>query len=396
MRVMTEWLPAAQAELDRLGLPGWLIYDFRGLNPLAARFLKLGPGMLTRRVFLFVPASGRPVLLVHAIEAGSLSRDLPAEVRSYSSHGSLREELRALLPAGPLALEYSPGNDIPYLSFVDAGTMEMLRELGAEPVSSGDLLQVFSAWTDSQMAAHRRAAGILMETKDRAFTWISGELAAGRKVREAAVQDLISAELRAAGLEFAHPAIVGFGPNASDPHYAPVHGSDRHLTRGDVVLIDLFAREQGPDAPYADITWCGVYGEPDPELEKIFAVAAAARDLGVSFMRERVHNGEYPRGCDVDDVVRGHIDAAGYGLFFTHRTGHSIGLTGTHGEAAHLDNFETHDTRRILPGVAVTIEPGIYLPQFGVRTEINLIMHEDGPETTTGLQQELIRLDPEG
>ena len=392
MRNMKNWLAVAQAELGRLGLPGWLIYDFRGLNPIAQRFLTLGPGMLTRRVFLFVPAEGEPVLLVHAIEAGSLDRDLPLTVRSYSSHGSLREELAAILPAGPLALEYSPGNDIPYLSFVDAGTMEMLRSVGVEPVSSADLLQVFSAWTDGQMDAHRRAAAQLLKTKDAAFSWIDGELAAGRDVREAAVQDLISDELKGAGLEFAHAAIVGFGPNASDPHYAPVHGSDKKLERGDVVLIDLFAREAAAGAPYADITWCGVYGEAAAELETIFRVAAEARDLGVDFMRRSVENGEYPRGCDVDDTVRGHIEAAGYGRWFTHRTGHSIGLHNTHGEAAHLDNFETHDTRRILPGVAVTIEPGIYLPQFGVRTEINLIMHGDGPETTTAPQDSLIRL----
>src|SRR5690625_1896481 len=393
---MTNWLAVAQAELGRLGLPGWLIYDFRGLNGVAQRFLKLGPGMLTRRVFLFVPAEGRPVLLVHAIEAGSLDPDLPVLVRAYSSHQSLREELRGILPAGPLALEYSPGNDIPYLSFVDAGTVEMLREIGVEPVSSADLLQAFSAWTEQQMDSHRRAAAELMATKDAAFDWISTGLAAGREVREAAVQDFISGRLHDAGLVYAHPAIVGFGPNASDPHYAPVHGRDRKLEKGDGVLIDLFAREQEAGAPYADITWCGVYGEADPELAGIFRVAAEARDLGVSFMRDTVAAGEYPRGCDVDDVVRGHIEAAGYGEWFTHRTGHSIGLDSTHGEAAHLDNFETHDTRRILPGVAVTIEPGIYLPRFGVRTEINLIMHEDGPEVTTGLQHELIRLGQDG
>lgn len=389
---MTEWLETAQAELVRLELPGWLIYDFRGLNRIARRFLKLGPGMLTRRVFLYVPAAGEPVLLVHAIEAGSLDPALPVTVRSYSSHGSLREELARILPAGRLAMEYSPGNDIPYLSFVDAGTVEMLRELGVEPVSSGDLLQAFSVWTESQAAAHRKAAAHALTIKDQAFAWIDARLRAGEEVREAEVQQFIRAYFEANSLEYGHAAIVGFAANAGDPHYAPVAGSDRVLERGDAILIDLWCRLPGDDSPYADITWCGSYGEPAAEQVRLFEVIATARDLGVRFIRESVADWVWPRGCDVDDVVRGHIASHGFAEAFTHRTGHSIGLSSTHGDAVHLDNFETHDTRRLLPGTAVTIEPGIYLPHTGVRTEINLIMREDGPEVTTDLQFELIRV----
>lgn len=392
MRSMTDWLTAAQTELKRLELPGWLIYDFRGLNRIAQRFLKLGPGMLTRRVFLFVPQAGRPTLLVHSIERGSLARDLPCEVRSYSSHGTLRSELEQLLPAGPLALEYSPRNDIPYLSFVDAGTVELLRELGVEPVSSGELLQAFSAWSAEQADAHRSAAAHVLQAKDEAYAWINARLSAGEQVREAQVQDVITAYFDANGLEYGHAATVGFGPNASDPHYAPQHGADRQLARGDGILIDLWCKLPGPHNPYADITWCGSYGEPASEHARLFEVVVTARDLGMKFIRDTVAAGEYPRGCDVDDVVRGHIEAHGYGAFFTHRTGHSIGLDAPHGEAAHLDNFETHDTRRLLPGIAVTIEPGIYLGPYGVRTEINLIMREDGPEVTTVKQHELIRV----
>ena len=392
MRGMSEWVATAQSELRRLELPGWLIYDFRGLNRIARNFLHLGPGMLSRRVFLFVPASGRPVLLVHAIEKGSLSPDLPFEVRAYSSHGSLKSELAAILPAGPVAMEYSPDCGIPYLSFVDAGTVELLRGLGVEPVSSGDLLQVFSTWTPEQTAAHKEAVAHCLTIKDRAFAWIDEQLRAGREVREAQVQDVIAAYFDEHGLLRDHEAIVGFAGNASDPHYAPVHGSDRKLERGDAILIDLWCKLPGESSPYADITWCGSWGEPDPEHARIFEVIATARDLGVKFMRDSVAAGEYPRGCDIDDVVRGHIAAHGFGDWFTHRTGHSIGLDATHGSAAHLDNFETHDTRRILPGVAVTIEPGIYMPRHGVRTEINVLMSEDGPEVTTDLQFELIRV----
>ncbi len=389
---MTEWIASAQEEMRRLGLPGWLIYDFRGLNRIARDFLKLGPGMLTRRVFLYVPASGRPQLLVHAIEKGSLAADLPVTVRAYSSHQSLAAALREMLPAGKLAMEYSPGADIPYLSFVDAGTVELLRGLGVEPVSSADLLQVFSTWSAEQLEAHRTAAAHCIAAKDQAYAWISARLAAGEEVREAQVQDVVSGYFDAHGLEYDHAAIVGFAANASDPHYAPQHGSDRKLEPGDAILVDLWCKLPGADNPYADITWSGCWGEPDPEHARMFEVVATARDLGVKFIRDSVARGEYPRGCDVDDVVRGHIAAHGFGDWFSHRTGHSIGLDSTHGSAVHLDNFETHDSRRILPGVAVTIEPGIYLPRHGVRTEINLFMHEDGPEVTTDLQFELIRV----
>lgn len=392
MRAMTEWILAAQAELRRLELPGWLLYDFKGLNRIASRFLKLGPGMLTRRVFLYVPAEGRPVLLVHAIEQGSLSPDLPVDVRAYSSHGSLRSELAAILPRDRVAMEYSPQGDIPYLSFVDAGTAEMLRGLGVELTGSGDLLQVFSAWTEEQMEAHRKAAAHCLVAKNEAYAWISARLTAGEEVREAQVQDIISGYFDAHGLEYDHAAIVGFAGNASDPHYAPQHGSDRVLEPGDAILVDLWCKLKGAQNPYADITWSGSFGEPSAEHARIFEVIATARDLGVKFIRDSVAAGEYPRGCDVDDVVRGHIAGHGFGDWFTHRTGHSIGLEATHGDAVHLDNFETHDTRRLLPGVAVTIEPGIYLPGVGARTEINLIMHEDGPEVTTDLQFELIRV----
>src|SRR5690625_3361902 len=200
MRTMTEWLETARAELNRLELPGWLIYDFRGLNRIAGPFLRLGPGMLTRRVFLFVPAEGRPTLLVHAIERGSLPADLPVDVRSYSSHGSLRSELQQLLPQGRVALEYSPENAIPYLSFVDGGTLELLRSLGVEPVSSGELLQAFSAWDDAQAEAHRQAARHLLTAKDEACAWIDARLRARNEVRAAQGQDVRSGHFAAHGL----------------------------------------------------------------------------------------------------------------------------------------------------------------------------------------------------
>ncbi len=386
---MNSWLPVAQAALQRLDLPGWLVYDFRGLNRLARPFLQLGPGILSRRVFLYVPAEGRPQLLVHAIEQGSLD-DLPADVHSYSSHGSLQDALKKIVPPGRVAMEYSPRNEIPYLSFVDAGTVEMLRDLGVEPVSSGDLLQDFSAWTDEQLTAHRAAAAHTIAAKDLAYSWIRARAAAGEEVREHAVQDVISQYFRANGLEFDHPAIVGFGAHASDPHYAPVAGQDAALQPGDCILIDLWCKLPGADNPYADITWSGSYGPPHPELARIWEVTATARDLGVRFIRDTMRQGRHPAGYEVDQVVRGHIAGHGFGDHFTHRTGQSIGLDATHGTAVHLDAFETHDTRLLLPGIAVTIEPGIYLPDRGVRSEINLVIRDDGAEVTTDSQHELI------
>jgi Xaa-Pro aminopeptidase len=383
------WLTTAQSELQRLELDGWLIYDFRGLNRIARRFLQIGPGMLTRRVFLFVPARGEATLLVHSIERGSLY-DLPLQVASYTSHESLRESLAGIVPAGRVALEYSPGNDIPYLSFVDAGTMEMIRSLGVTPVSSGDLLQVFSAWTPAQKDAHRQAAAHALTAKDEAFGFIARQTAAGIPVRETDVQNVISTYFTTHHLEFDHPAIVGFAGNAGNPHYAPQAGSDRTLQPHDAILIDLWCKLPGADNPYADITWTGSWGEPTPEHQRIFEIVRDARDLGVRVIEDAFAAGRVPEGREVDRAVRDFITSQGYGAAFTHRTGHSIGLDATHGDAAHLDDFETRDTRRLIPGIAVTIEPGIYLDHLGVRSEINLIIGEDGPEVTTDEQRDLI------
>ena len=382
-----DWLPTAQAEIRALGLSAWLLYDFRGSNPIAKRFLGLG-GLITRRVFLLVPAEGRPTLLVHAIERGSLP-ELPFAVITYSSRSSLEAELAELLPQGPVALEYSPRNDIPYLSFVDAGTMELLRDLGVEPVSSGDLLQAFSAWTPEQLAAHERAVTGVYRAKDEALSFIAERAAKGESAGESDVQKVINRVLAEAGLTYHHPAIVGFGPNSGDPHFDTPEQGGRRLEPGDAILLDIFAKEPGDDAPYADITWMGSYGEPPAKLRELFEIVRDARDTGVKTMREAYAAGRRPSGSDVDRAVRSHITTHGYGEYFIHRTGHSLGTSSTHGDAVHLDDFETRDTRKLLPGIAVTVEPGVYLPEFGVRSEINVVLEEDGPRVTTEAQREL-------
>lgn len=386
------WITTAQEELRRQGLAGWLIYDFRGSNPVAKRFVGLG-GLITRRIFLLVPAQGRPTLLVHAIERGSLP-ELPFEIISYSSRVSLEAELASLLPEGQLAMEYSPRNDIPYLSHVDAGTVELMRELGANPVSSGDLLQAFSAWSSQQTAAHERAAAVLYRAKDRAFEHITEAASTGRTVDESELQRVIIEELERGGLIFDHAPIVAFGPNTGDPHFQTPRSGGRRLETGDAILLDIFAKEDAPDAPYADITWMGVYGEASSELNEVFAVVRDARDTGVQVMRDAYAAGRRPTGSEVDRVVRDQIIARGYGEAFIHRTGHSLGSDSTHGDAVHLDDFETRDTRRLLPGIAVTVEPGVYLSEFGVRSEINVVLEENGPRITTEPQRELTVVKP--
>jgi Xaa-Pro aminopeptidase len=382
-----DWLGTAQDELRRQGIAAWLLYDFRGTNPIAKRFLGLG-GLITRRVFMLVPAEGRPTLLVHAIERGSLP-DKPVDIVTYSSRSSLEAELAELLPEDRVAMEYSPRNDIPYLSFVDAGTVELVRELGAEPVSSGDILQAFSSWSTEQLAAHERAAAVLYRAKDAAFSHIAARTAEGRVVDEAEVQKVIVDELERSGLVFDHPPIVGFGPHSGDPHYITPAAGGRRLEPGDAILLDIFAKEPGHANPYADITWMGAYGAPSDRLREVFAVVRDARDLGVEVMREAYRAGRRPAGCEVDRAVRDHIITHHYGEAFIHRTGHSLGTESTHGDAVHLDDFETRDTRLLLPGIAVTVEPGVYLEEFGVRSEIDVVLQDDGPRVTTEPQREL-------
>ena len=384
-----DWIETAQAELERQGLAGWLLYDFRGSNPVAKRFLDLGGGLLSRRVFLYVPAVGTPTLLLHAIERGSLP-ELPFEVRVYSSRESLKEELKKMLPQAKVALEYSPDNDVPYVSHVDAGTVDMLRSLHVEVVSSADLLQAFSAWTPEQLAAHLKAAEHVLQAKDIAFEFLSLQTQMGTTIRETTLQKVITDYFDSQGLEYDHPPIVGFGSHAGDPHYSPKAGADAVLTPGDAVLIDLWAKLPEKSAPYADITWMGCYGEPSEKLLEVWKTVRDARDLAVATIQQVYDEGRHPQGREIDRATRDFISGKGYGDAFIHRTGHSLGTQHTHGEAVHLDDFETRDTRELRPGVAVTVEPGVYLKDFGVRSEINLVLEEGGPRVTTEEQRELV------
>jgi Xaa-Pro aminopeptidase len=391
-------LTEIQAALRAAGLDGWLLYDFRGLNPIAARVARLPAGHLfTRRWVCFIPAAqgAAPRWLVHGIEAGAFRDARPA---TYVSWMEWRTELQVLLAgARRVAMEVSPGCAIPTVSRVDAGTVELVRSLGVEVASSADLVQVAEAvWTVEQLAGHRRAAAALLAVKDEAFAHVRSRLAAGQPVTEAGLQRFMLERFSQHSLISADPPIVAVNGHAADPHFAPKPEADTPVRRGDLLLLDLWARERGEDAVYADITWIGYCGpEAPPRVRELFGIVRAARDGAVAFIRERLTAGQPVYGYEADDAARGIIVAAGYGPRFIHRTGHSIGTT-DHGNGVNLDNLETQDGRRLIPGVGFSVEPGIYLPEenIGIRSEINCHVSPagegDGLEVTTLPLQEAV------
>jgi Xaa-Pro aminopeptidase len=393
-------LAALQQAIGEQGLDAWLLYDFRGQNPTAVSVLGLGGHMLTRRWFCLIPARGTPQLLIHAIEIQSFPRGIPGERRSYSSWGSLHEELARLIAAAGgrhrIAMEYCPMAAIPYMSRVDAGTLELVRSLGAEVVPSGDLVQQFLCrYTPEQIDTHVRAMQVIETAKDGAFDLIGAELRAGREIKETDVQRFLLQRFEEAGVSAGHAPIVAVNGHAGDPHYVPSEQTPTPIRAGDTVLIDLWAVESGPGAVYADITWMAYCGPRPPEkVSSVFRAAAEGRDLGLETIRVAWREGRTLQGWQVDRVVRDHITARGYGDRFIHRTGHSIGTTTVHGDGANLDDLETHDTRALIQGTVFSIEPGIYMPEdgLGVRTEIDVVMTASGPRVFSAIQQDLVRI----
>jgi Xaa-Pro aminopeptidase len=391
-------------ELDRSAADGWLIYDFRDSNPAFGRLLGSTtptPIKSTRRAFLFIPRQGEPRLLIHHVDAGNLAR-LGLDVQPYGGRHELLERLATLLDgARRVLMEYSPGNAIPYVSRVDGGTLDVVRSLGVEVLSSADALaSVVAAWDAADLHSHERAALALDRAKDGVFSAIRGRLANRETWTEYTAQQHLVGLMHAEGLEFDHPPIVAVGPHAGDPHYAPTPELALPIQPGDLVLIDLWAHEaqraDGGIGAYADITWMATAADPPPgEQLHVWETVRSARDAAVRCLEERVGSGQAVQGGEVDRVARGVIAAAGYGAAFTHRTGHSIGWHGAHGDGVNIDDFETHDTRLLRPGAAFSIEPGIYLSEFGVRSEINVAITPDGRvEVTTPPQRELVRLLP--
>jgi Xaa-Pro aminopeptidase len=389
-------LAAVQAAVREAGADGWLLYDFRGLNVLARRILSIPTeGHLTRRWFYFVPASGEPRKLVHRIEPHSLDH-LPGSASVYLRWQELEAGVAALVSGRrSVAMEYVPRNANPYVSRVDAGTVELVRSCGVEVVPSGDLVQQFEVcWDDEQWAMHQEAARHTDAAYEVAFRLITDAARGGRKVRETEVQEVIMKHFERNNLVTDHPPIVGVGPHSGDPHYAPGPGSDAPIGNGDFVLIDLWAKLKKPRSVYSDLTRTCFVGASVPEkYERIFQIVARARDAAIARVRTAYAANEPLRGWQVDRAARDVIEAAGHGAAFCHRTGHSIGEE-THGNGANMDDLETHDERRVLPRTCFSVEPGIYLPDFGVRSEVNVFIDAKRHVHVTGgaLQTQVVPL----
>jgi Xaa-Pro aminopeptidase len=385
-------LEAIQQALAAEGLDGWLFFDHHGRDPLAYRVLGLPAGRTaTRRWYYLIPASGEPRGLVHGIEPFALD-GLPGAISKYSSWTAQTEGLGRLL-AGQrrIAMQYSPDCAIPYVAMVDAGTVELVRKSGVEVVSSADLVQQFEArWTAANLESHLAAGRKVDAIRRDAFRLVGDKLRAGETITEFAVKQFIRERFAASGLVTDHGPIVGANENSSNPHYEPQSGATREIHRGDWLLIDMWAKADSPEGVYYDITWTGFCGaEPPAEIANVFGIVTAARDCAVRFVQEGVGAGRVLRGFEVDDAARAVIRERGFGEYFFHRTGHSIGAE-VHGSGANMDNLETHDVRRVIPWTCFSIEPGIYLPQFGIRSEVNVFVGEDGARVTGEIQDRIV------
>jgi len=372
---------ALRQELTDLGADGWLLYDFRGVNPVAPHVLGLH-GMSTRRFFVLLPRDGSPVALAHRIELGPFA-NFPGEVRPYAAWRELHAGLRALVAGKTLALEVSTNDNVPYVDRVPHGVVQLLESLGAHIVSSAALVTRFAArWTPAELEGHRRAAEALASIAQEAIRWAGAETTRDVEVRETLVQRRVLEGFERAGLVTDHPPIVGFQENTANPHYEPREGSDRRLAAGQVILMDLWA---GPalGSVFADQTWMGFSGRaPDAEVQGVWSAVRGAREAAVTLLRARWTARRPVTGAELDDAARGVIRDAGYAANFTHRTGHSIDRD-LHGSGPHLDNFETADDRTLVAGIGFSVEPGVYLEgRFGMRSEINVFLGETGPEVT--------------
>lgn len=387
---------AIQAALAADGVDGWLLYDFRGINPIAADVagvLRQGGHLATRRWYYLIPAKGEPRGLMHAIEAHSLAH-LPGRMRLYASREQLESGVRELLAGvSRVAMEYSPGCAIPYVSRVDAGTVELVRQAGVEVVTSGDLVQRFSAvWSEPAIATHLRASAALYRIKDRAFETVARRLFDGTPTTEFDLQQLMTEWFREEGLVSDSPPAVSVEANAGNPHYLPTSAQSRTIGPDNLVLLDLWGKLDQAGAVYADITWVGFTGEVVPSRQAdAFSAIASARNAAVDLVTSRVTAGQDVRGWEVDRAASAVLHAAGYGAQILHRTGHSLGET-VHGSGVNMDDYETHDERRLLPGTGFTIEPGVYFKDFGVRTEINVVVRAGSAEVSGPMQSAILAL----
>ncbi|HEX4561295.1 MAG TPA: M24 family metallopeptidase [Gemmatimonadales bacterium] len=374
-------LAGVQRALTTMGADGWLLFDFHGLNPIAARVVNVR-GLGTRRYFVWLPRSGAPVVVAHKIELTPFT-GFPGDVRPYAAWRELHEALRTLLQGKVAAIETSGDDNVPYLDRIPHGVVQLLERCGARVVSSAPLVTQFAArWTPDELVGHRRAAEAIADVAREALRWAGQQVATGVAVRETTVQRRVREAFDRAGLYTDHGPIVGAQANAADPHYEPQPGSDLAIGKDQVLLLDLWA---GPSrgSVFADQTWMGFTGtNPPAEVRNVWETVRGARDAAVDLLRTRWASKASVTGADLDDAARGVIAGAGYGAHFVHRTGHSIDRD-LHGSGPHLDNFETSDDRVLMAGIGFSVEPGIYLTgRFGVRSEINVFLGETGPEVT--------------
>lgn len=372
-------LAIQEALRDLQTVDGWLFYDFRGSDPLAYRVLLLDQTRhVTRRWYYWIPAIGDPVKLLHRIEPHVLD-ELPGQVQHYVSWEQQQLLLASLLRGRhQITMQYSPLNAVPYLSRVDAGTIELIRSFGLEVITSADLVQRFEAvWTDEQLESHQYAVERLRRIVDEAFSHVASCLHHERLLTEYDLQQFILSRMRDAGLTTSSAPIAAVDAHSADPHYTPPESGSSPITRDNLVLIDLWAKQTSPGSVYGDITWTGYSAKQVPVRHRmIFDYVRRGRDAALSFVQEQVLAGRFPCGWEVDEICRKTIHETGYGDFFIHRTGHSIGEE-VHGNGANIDNLETQDGRRLMPRTCFSIEPGIYLPrEFGVRSELDVYVSE--------------------
>ena len=372
---------------------GWLLFDFHGLNPVATGMLGMD-GLLTRRIFAMVPREGKPIAISHAIEQAPWKR-WPAEwpKEKYSSWRALEEHLGTLVKGKTVAMEYSPGDAVPYLDRVPAGVLEMVKAAGAKVISSGELVTRFYAgWLPVHVESHRRAAAAIAQIARDAINVAGKRARGGAPLAEHEVQRWILDRFGEHKLFCDHGPIVAAGANAANPHYEPSSANPRPINRGDILLIDLWAREQTPDGVYADQTWMASLGEPSPRAVEVWTAVRDARDAAIALVTQRVSAKEPVKGGEADDAARRVITDRGFGEYFTHRTGHSIDPRDLHGSGPHLDNLETREERLLIPGVAFSIEPGIYVTgEIGMRSEVNVYVTPDRAVVTPdNYQRDLI------
>ncbi len=384
-------LPAIQSSLAARNIDAWLFYDHHHRDPIAYRVLGLPQSlMVTRRWYYLIPAQGEPVKLVHKIESGHLD-SLPGKKLEYAGWQELFDQSKALLaPYRDIAMQYSPNNLVFTVSMVDAGTVEFIRGLGKNVVSAADLVAEFEAtWTEEQIRSHFAARDAIDSITAAAF------LEMGRRVRhggtsEYALQQWLLEAFQRENLVTDDPPVVGVNAHSGNPHYAPSADCPTPIREGDFVLLDIWGKQNKPQAVYYDITWTGFVGKtPSDRMQEVFTVVRDARDAGIKKVEEAAGGGKTIAGWEVDRVVRDHIKKSGWGNYFIHRTGHSIG-TEVHANGANMDDLEIHDERRILPNSCFSIEPGIYLPEFGVRSEVNMLVRPQGAEVTGKIQREIV------